>query len=287
MGDQGGEGIPALFERQTLHRRSQVETNHRRRVGARQLGELGQDMRGRRPLLRGQLNGPGADRPGLDQRGLARSRRDRAGHRRHAGRAGRGAATAVLPRDLATEAPRASPLPRRWNRAPARMRLAWRAYHSLGELCRATSAWDVSPREIHRLMFGVAEADLEDAAVRAVVAVHVVVVALVLVVPVDHEEAAVGPGLQADDLRPDVVCQQEVRGVRADESRAARNQDIAIEPGAVDVVHEQRAVVLGGPGAAQSRSSRRSGRDRRRRSRSGRCRRAGWPQGSGGGRRLF
>ena len=70
--------------------------------------------------------------------------------------------------------------------------------------------------------FGLAEADLEDPPVGAVVAVHVVVMALVLVVPVDHEDAAVGPVLEADDLRPEIVGQQEVGGVRADEARAAR-----------------------------------------------------------------
>ena len=50
------------------------------------------------------------------------------------------------------------------------------------------------PGEIHRDVLGSTEADLENAAVGAVVAVHVVVVTLVLVVPVDHEEAAVRPG---------------------------------------------------------------------------------------------
>ena len=105
------------------------------------------------------------------------------------------------------------------------MRRAWRACHSLGERLQRDQRLGCSLGEIRpRPCFGVAVADLEDAAVGAVVAVHVVVVALVLVVPVDHEEAAVGPVLEADDLRPDVVGQQEVGGVRADEARAARRR---------------------------------------------------------------
>ncbi len=102
---------------------------------------------------------------------------------------------------------------------------------------------------LERLRFS--EADLEDPPVGAVVAVHVVVVALVLVVPIDHEDAAVGPVLEADDLRPEIVGQEEVGGVRADETRTAGLQDVAVDPSPVDVVHEQRALVLGRPGTAQ------------------------------------
>ena len=105
--------------------------------------------------------------------------------------------------------------------------------------------------EIHLDRFRLAEAHLEDAPIRAVVGARVDEMALVLVVPVDHEEAAVRPTLEADDLRPDVVGQQEVGGVRADETRAALRQDVAVDPGPVDIVHEQRAVVDRGPGATQ------------------------------------
>ena len=45
-------------------------------------------------------------------------------------------------------------------------------------------------------------------------AVDVAVMALVLVVPVDHVDAAVGAVPEADDLRPAVVGQQEIGGVR-------------------------------------------------------------------------
>jgi hypothetical protein len=93
--------------------------------------------------------------------------------------------------------------------------------------------------------------DLEDAAVRAVVGIHLVVVALVLVVPVDHVHAAVRPVLEVDDLRPGVVGKQEVRRMRAQETGAARREDVPVDPRAVDVVHEQRSAILRRPGIAE------------------------------------
>src|SRR5262249_35091366 len=59
--------------------------------------------------------------------------------------------------------------------------------------------------EVDGLRFGIAVTDSEDAAVRAVVAVGIVVVALVFVVPIDHVNGAIGAGLEVDDLGPGIV----------------------------------------------------------------------------------
>ena len=65
-------------------------------------------------------------------------------------------------------------------------------------------------------MLGHAVTDLEDASVRTIVTARIVVVALVLVVPVDQEKAAVRPTFEADDLRPEIVGEEEIGGVGAD-----------------------------------------------------------------------
>ena len=89
--------------------------------------------------------------------------------------------------------------------------------------------------------------DLENPPIGPIVSRRVVDVALLAVVPVDHVNIAVRARLDADDLRPRVVGDEEVGRVRADEAGALGLQDVAVDPGAVDVIHEERAAVLGRP----------------------------------------
>ena len=72
-------------------------------------------------------------------------------------------------------------------------------------------------------------AHLENASVGAVVDIRVVVVALVLVVPINQKHVAVGAVFDTDDLRPDVVGKQKIRGMRTDEARSAASQDVAVD----------------------------------------------------------
>src|SRR4029450_8998644 len=58
---------------------------------------------------------------------------------------------------------------------------------------------------------------LEDPAVGSVMPIGVVGMALVLVIPIDHINAAVGSGFEVDDLRPGIVEIDEVGRVMADE----------------------------------------------------------------------
>ena len=152
--------------------------------------------------------------------------------------------------------------------------------------CSSTSSAVGHLRQIdpcHRLRAAVAH--LVDAPVRPVPDLRLLVVARLLVVPVDHVDVAVRPVLEVDEPRPGVVRQQEVRAVRRDVAGALRRQHVHVEPPAVDVAHEQLVAVLGRPGAAEVDTSARSGRGRRRPSRCGCCPGAGCRRRSAGGRR--
>ena len=72
----------------------------------------------------------------------------------------------------------------------------------------------------------------------------------VLVVPVDQVHVAVRPGLQRQRNRPLVVRQEEVRVAVGDVTAPARFDLIDVEPVAVQVAHEQLAVVLLRPRSA-------------------------------------
>ena len=75
-------------------------------------------------------------------------------------------------------------------------------------------------------------------------------VALVLVVPVDDVDVAVGAVPEVEHLAPRVVGLQEVGAVRGDVARALRLQPIDVDAAAVDVVHEDGVAILLGPGVA-------------------------------------
>ncbi len=72
-------------------------------------------------------------------------------------------------------------------------------------------------------------AHLEDPAVRPVVPRDIVMMALVLVVPVDHEDAAVWSTAEADDLRPTVIGQEEVIRMVPHEARAFPFERVAVQ----------------------------------------------------------
>ena len=91
---------------------------------------------------------------------------------------------------------------------------------------------------------------MKDPAIRAVVEVFLNAVALIFVVPIDHVNLAIGPGLQAHDLRPGVVGQQKIGGVPADEAGTGGFEDVAVQACPVNVVHEDRAAVFLGPDVA-------------------------------------
>ena len=75
-------------------------------------------------------------------------------------------------------------------------------------------------------------------------------VALVRVVPVDHPDLSIGTGHQVDHLRPLVAGQQKIGIAVPRIAGAFRDQLIDVDAVAVDVVHEEFAVVLLGPGSA-------------------------------------
>ena len=100
----------------------------------------------------------------------------------------------------------------------------------------------------HRL--GVRVADLVDAAVGTVPDLRLGAVADLLVVPVEQVDVAVRPALEGHGDRPAVVGQQEV-GVAVGLVATALGADhVDVEAVAVQVTHEEFAVVLLGPGAA-------------------------------------
>ena len=135
--------------------------------------------------------------------------------------------------------------PRSW-----RMRRACRTYQSLRLSCSSTSLLRRQLLQIDLDPLVVDVADLEDAPERLLVELGIAAVALVLVVPVDHVDAAVGAVAEVEHLAPRVVGQQEVRAVRGDVARALPLQPIGVGAAAVDVVHEDRLAVLARPGVA-------------------------------------
>ena len=72
----------------------------------------------------------------------------------------------------------------------------------------------------------------------------VAVMALVLVIPVDHEDRAVRAGQQVENLRRAVVEAGEVRAVFPHEAAARALGDVHVDPRAVDVVHENLAAIF-------------------------------------------
>src|SRR5207302_5543974 len=86
-----------------------------------------------------------------------------------------------------------------------------------------------------------------NAAIGAVVAIRICMVALVLIVPIDHVNGAIRPGLEIDDLRPAIVEIYQVRRVMADKTRTAALENVLVDAGAVDIVHEDLAAILGRP----------------------------------------
>ena len=133
-----------------------------------------------------------------------------------------------------------------------RIRRACRTYHSFScvwyfdqLLVRALLQVDA----LHRLRAAVA--DLVDAAVGAVPDLRLVAVAGLLVVPVDQVHVAVRAVLQVDEPGPLVVRQQEVRAVAGDVAAALRLEHVHVDPLAVDVAHEELAVVLLRPRPAE------------------------------------
>ena len=118
---------------------------------------------------------------------------------------------------------------------------------------------------VHRLR--VAVADLVDAAVACGPRSSAsLVVAGLLVVPVDEVDVAVGAVAQVDEAATQASLASRKSGPwLADVAGALRLQHVHVEPLAVDVAHEDLAAVLRGPGAAEVDHRRRSGRGRRRR----------------------
>ena len=103
----------------------------------------------------------------------------------------------------------------------------------------------------HRLRLRSVVHHLEDPPVGPVVAAVVAAVALVPVVPVEDDHLAIGANLQRDELRPGVVGEQEVGLAVADVARADRGDLVLIQPGTVDVVHEQFSAKPVRPRAAE------------------------------------
>src|SRR5207249_2144519 len=87
----------------------------------------------------------------------------------------------------------------------------------------------------------------ENAAIGTVVAFHFVVMALIFVIPINEINRAIGPGLKIDDLGPGIVEIDRVGLVMADEAGALWFEAVAVEAGAVDVVHVGPAAKFGRP----------------------------------------
>ena len=105
--------------------------------------------------------------------------------------------------------------------------------------------------DLHRGGVATVVHHLEDPAVAAIVLLVFAVVALVAVIPVDEHHLPVGPCLEGNELRPGVVGEEKVGLAVADIARTDRREPVLIEPGAVDVVHEQLVAVAIGPRAAE------------------------------------
>src|SRR6266404_1021320 len=90
----------------------------------------------------------------------------------------------------------------------------------------------------------------KDSSITPVVALRVIQVALIFIIPIDHEYRSVRTGFQVDDLRPTVVELNEVRGVMSDEARALNLGNIHVDTGAMNIVHENLACKLVGPAIA-------------------------------------
>ena len=181
------------------------------------------------PVFERELNRPGPHVLGVGcRRGSPRpSRRRRARRRRAAptARSRRVAFVVVAVVRQPARSGRGSPSRRCWSAARScRIRRAWRTYQSFSCSLVARPA----PRRVHfcrstpvdRLRAAVA--DLVDAAVGPVPDLRVVVVAGLLVVPVDQVDVAVRAVPQVDEPRPVVVRQQEVRAVAGDVAAALR-----------------------------------------------------------------
>ena len=146
-----------------------------------------------------------------------------------------------------------------------RMRRACRTYQSLRLSCSSTSLLRRQLLEIDASPLVVDVADLEDPPERLLMKIGIAAVALVLVVPVDREHAAVRAIAEVEHLAPRVVGQQEVRAVRRGVAGALSLQPIGVGAAAVDVVHEDRVAVLAPARCRRrGRSSRRRARGRRR-----------------------
>src|SRR6185369_5461753 len=98
--------------------------------------------------------------------------------------------------------------------------------------------------QVNRSALRVAVSDFENATVGTVVMVGIGGVALVLVVPIDHVNRAVGPGLQIDDLRPLVIEVDEIGSVMADEAGTLALGNVHVDARAVDVIHEDFSAIL-------------------------------------------
>ena len=149
MADQAGERIPALRKRQTLHCRRQVQTDHRRGVGARKLGILRQD----RCIREAPAPSPAeSSRRGwwrLDPRAIVRSCCGRCRPPTACCASRMRSWTAGSSAGLASAARSSSRLTSGLGPRSCRMRRACRACHSLGERCRCDQRLAVRLGEIH------------------------------------------------------------------------------------------------------------------------------------------
>ena len=93
--------------------------------------------------------------------------------------------------------------------------------------------------------------DLVDAAAGVIVAVVPTVVALVGVVPVDHENAAVGVEPLVEGLGPAVIEVEEVLAVLADIAGATGDRQVDVHALAMDVSDDQVVAIRGRPARAQ------------------------------------
>src|SRR5437763_6326083 len=89
--------------------------------------------------------------------------------------------------------------------------------------------------------FSIAIGKTKNSAIGPVMAIRVVMMALVLVVPIDHIHRSLGPLLKIDDLRPAIVEIDWVRRMMTDKSRTFPFERVLVDTGAMDVVHESFA----------------------------------------------
>ena len=105
--------------------------------------------------------------------------------------------------------------------------------------------------DLHRRRCRAVVEHLEDPPVAPIVHLVVAVVALIAVIPVDEHHLPIGPDLQRDELRPRVVGEEKVGLAVPHIAGAGGREPVLVEPGAVDVVHEQPAAITIGPRAAE------------------------------------